>query len=101
MRRVVSTVGLALTAAFGVACGFGDYTVVRVQNGRPREGRYIPSEAYTASLEASIAAERGDWATALAALRIAYGADPEAADLQARIGTALCHLDKPGDAMAA
>lgn len=77
-----------------VACGGSGYEVVRVHGGRARVGRFVPSTAYAASLEASIAEERGDWARAAELLRRARDEDPDGPELGARLGVALCHLGK-------
>jgi len=88
---------ILLLALGALGCRF-DYSVVRVHEGRSREGRFVEPEAYSKSLEAALAAERGDYATALAALEGAREADPDDADLVARIGAALCRLDRDREA---
>jgi Tfp pilus assembly protein PilF len=89
--------GLSIAAFFGVlaiGCGSFGYEVVRVHGGRPRAERFVSDEAYSASLEAAIAEETGDWVAAVEALRKARDEDPDAPDLQARLGLALCHVGK-------
>ncbi len=65
-----------------------------MHGGRASVGRFVPSTAYAASLEASIAEERGDWALAAELLRRARDEDPDGPELGARLGVALCHLGK-------
>ena len=90
MRRWLAVV-VAL-AASGCS-GFG-YEVVRVHEGRARSERFVSDDAYAASLEAALAEEKGDWPAAVEALRKARDEDPDAPDLQARLGLALCHVGK-------
>ena len=68
--------------------------MVRVHAGRAHAGRFVPSTAYAASLDASIAEERGEWARAAELLRRARDEDPDGPELGARLGVALCHLGK-------
>ncbi|GAC1362830.1 MAG: hypothetical protein NVSMB47_14810 [Polyangiales bacterium] len=83
-------VGASLTAG----CAFGSGEVVRVHDGRARVERFVSYRAYAATREATLAEERGDWTAAVAALGRARDEDPDAVDLEARLGLALCHLSK-------
>jgi Tfp pilus assembly protein PilF len=74
---------------------------VRVHGGRAKAGRFVPSTAYAASLEASIAEERSEWAQAAELLKRARDEDPDGPELAARLGVALCHLGKVQAAMFA
>ena len=98
MRSIALSFAL-LCAASG--CGTFGYEVVRVHGGRAKSERFVSDEAYSASLEAAIAEEKGDWGTAVEALRKARDEDPDAPDLQARLGLALCHVGKLEAAHAA
>jgi tetratricopeptide (TPR) repeat protein len=83
-----------LLACCAIGCGFGSTEVVRMHDGRARAERFVNDRAYAASLEAAIAEARGDWPAAVAALQRARDEDPDAPDLEARLGLALCHLGK-------
>lgn len=99
--RIGSVVSLALASTTALAgCG-GAYEVVRVHDGRPRAERYVSPDAYSASLEASLAERRGDFAASAEWLRKARDEDPDAPELQARYGLALCRLGKREAAMFA
>ncbi len=85
---------LAALCVATIACGGGGYEVVRVSGGRAKPGRFVTSVAYAASLEASIAEERGEWGRAAELLKRAREEDPDGPELGARLGLALCHLGK-------
>jgi tetratricopeptide (TPR) repeat protein len=90
-----------LAACCAMGCGFGSTGVVRVHDGRARAERFVNDRAYAASLEAAIAEERGDWPAAVASLQRARDEDPDAPDLESRLGLALCHMNKVEAAMFA
>lgn len=94
MRRLRLEISLFALALLAVGCGAGDYEVVRMHGGRAQAGRFVSSAAYEASLEASIAEEKGDWPAAVKALSRARDEDPDGPELQARLGVALCHVGK-------
>jgi tetratricopeptide (TPR) repeat protein len=95
VHRWVNIRSLTLAAVLGLtACGGSGYEVVRVHAGRAKPGRFVSSVAYAASLEASIAEERGDWGRAAELLKRARDEDPDGPELGARLGLALCHLGK-------
>jgi tetratricopeptide (TPR) repeat protein len=101
-RSNVRTVVLASLAFASIASGCGGaYEVVRVHEGRARAERYVSPEAYADSLEASLAESRGDFVAAEEWLRKARDEDPDAPDLQARYGFALCRIGKREAAMFA
>jgi tetratricopeptide (TPR) repeat protein len=83
-----------MIATMCLACSGSGYEVVRVHSGRAHVGRFVSSTAYAASLDASIAEERGEWARAVELLRRARDEDPDGPELGARLGIALCHLGK-------
>jgi Flp pilus assembly protein TadD len=85
---------LPAVLAIATGCGFGEYEVVRVHAGRTRVGRFVSSTAYEAGFEAAVAEAEGDWPRAVDALRRASDEDPDAADLRARLGLALCHTKR-------
>lgn len=86
-------IALALVALLA-GCGGSGYEVMRVHAGRAHIGRFVSSTAYAASLDASVAEERGEWARAVELLRHAREEDPDGPELGARLGVALCHLGK-------
>ena len=88
---------LLLPFVLAIGCGTGGMEVVRVHNGRQHPGRFVSSTAYAASLEASLAEQRGDWPRAIEHLERARREDPDGPELAARLGLALCHA---GDAKA-
>jgi Tfp pilus assembly protein PilF len=98
--RIAGVLSLALAATPLAACG-GSYEVLRVHDGQRRVERYVSPDAYTASLEASLAERRGDFAASAEWLRKARDEDPDAPELQARYGLALCRLGKREAAMFA
>src|SRR5688572_19460119 len=82
----------ALIGSCVVGCG-ADPKVVRVYDGRIVEGTYVPSEAYTAYLEGTLAEEAGDLKTAVAAYKRAANADDEDPEVETRIGDVQCRVD--------
>jgi tetratricopeptide (TPR) repeat protein len=100
LRGALASVALLALLATMPGCGSA-YSVVRVRGGQAHAERYVSPDAYAASLEASLAEERGDWAAAAEWLRKARDEDPDAPELPARYGLALCKLGKREAAMFA
>jgi hypothetical protein len=84
---------ISLFAPLGLAgCG-SDPKVVRVYDGRIVEGPYVPSEAYTAYLEGTLAEEAGDLKNAIVHYKRAANADDEDPEVETRLGDAQCRAD--------
>jgi Tfp pilus assembly protein PilF len=67
--------------------------VVRVVDGRPITGAFVPAEAYAAYLRAAIADEGGDLAGAIEGYAVASALGPDDPEPWARLGDARCRRD--------
>jgi hypothetical protein len=94
--RAVAALPIVL-GAFGCAA---DDKVVRVIDGRPVAGDFVPAEAYSAYLRGAIADAAGDLNAAIEAYGIAVTLGPLDPEPLARLGDARCRRD-PRDPRAA
>jgi len=95
MRRLVTSVLLTLLPLLPLVsgCRLGA-SVVRVEDGRPVEGRWISPDAYASFMEGALAEASGDGPTAEAHYRRALDEDPAAGEAWARLGAVLCTKDR-------
>jgi tetratricopeptide (TPR) repeat protein len=89
--KALPLAGLALALA---ACA--DTTVVRIVDGRPVPGRYIPDDAYALYLWAAEAEAQGDLAGARRGFEQAAVADPDSPEIWTRIGALRCREPAQG-----
>jgi len=94
--RVSVLASLALMALGGLA-GCGDPTVIRIIDGKPVEGRFIPYEAYAYYARGADFEAHGDSRAAVESYRAAVELDPKSAEIWTRLGATLCANDaSPG-----
>ncbi len=85
-RRLCLALGFSLSLA---ACAPSE-SVIRVIDGRPVEGAFVPADAYAAYLRASIADAAGDLAGAVEGYAVAAALGPHDPEPLARLGDARC-----------
>lgn len=90
-----------VVASVLAATGCAPLEVVRVVDGRPMAGPFVPVEAYEAYVRGSLAEASGDDRAALAAFGDAARLDPASPDPSVRAGAAACRLARPDAAAEA
>ena len=102
MRSRRTPIGFVAVTAIAALAAIGCVTeekVVRVIDGRPVAGDFVPADAYAAYLRASIADAAGDLAGAVEGYMVAAALGPRDPEPMARLGDARCRRD-PNDPQA-
>ncbi len=86
--RVAAALLTALAAVALAGCGEG--AVVRIVDGRPVRGRFIPETAYALYAHGAEAEAAGDLGGAIAAFQLAVAEDPESPEIWTRLGALRC-----------
>lgn len=90
--RAGALLALATAGAVLAGCASGE-KVVRVVDGRPVAGEFVPSDAYASYLRAAIADAAGDLDGAVEGFAVSAALGPQDPEPLARLGDARCRRD--------